>query len=310
MRFAIIDCGTNTFHLLIAEKKKDGGFRKIYKSKAVVKLGEGGITDRIIREIPFRRGIDALKKFRQHIDEHDVKNIIAYGTAALRNARNGMLFIDAAKEACGIAPELIRGDREATLIHKGVMLAFPPEDGISLIMDIGGGSTEFILADKHKILWKKSFAAGAALLLEKFQPSDPLKKGELVKINQWYDDVFEPLINSAAKWPPARLIGSSGSFDTFAEMILYKKEGNLNALKGKTSYEFRMQDYSAVQRDILHSTTKERMNMKGLVKMRVDMIVMSAVQLNFVLNSLKIKRMTLSRYALKEGMMAEITSGS
>lgn len=89
MQFAIIDCGTNTFHLMIAEKNNHTELEIIYKTKAVVKLGEGGIVNNMILSHPFERGLNALGGFRKIINEYQVKKIIAYGTAALRNARNG-----------------------------------------------------------------------------------------------------------------------------------------------------------------------------------------------------------------------------
>jgi exopolyphosphatase/guanosine-5'-triphosphate,3'-diphosphate pyrophosphatase len=309
MRFAIIDCGTNTFHLLIAERI-NGSVKTIYKTKQAVKLGEGGILNKIILPEPYQRGLAALASFRKKIDGYNIKEVIAYGTAALRTAKNGKAFVADAWNTCRIKPELISGSREAALIYKGVSMAVPPKDGVSLIMDIGGGSTEFILCNEKKILWKKSFPAGAALLLEKFNPSNPLTATEHKAILKWHDELLQPLFQSAKKWKPERLIGSSGSFDTFAEMILLHASDGLNALKGKTSYQFRMDEYCAVHNVLLHSTTEERMNMKGLVKMRVDMIVMGTIQLSFVLKKLNIKSMYLSRYALKEGMLKEIAEGN
>ncbi len=308
MQFAIIDCGTNTFHLMIAEKKSSGETKVIYKTKTVVKLGEGGILSNTILPVPFERGLNALGGFRKTIDDHQVKNITAYGTAALRNAKNGKDFIHEAWVRHQIKPDLITGSREAELIYKGVCMAVPFEKGISLIMDIGGGSTEFILCNEKDILWKKSFKAGAALMLEKFHPSDPLSVSELKSINKWHQEIFQPLLEAVKNYPPNRLIGSSGSFDTFAEMILYQMDGNINKLRNRTDYHFRMSDYRSVHKQLLFSTTAERKKMKGLIMMRVDMIVMSSLQLNFIVRNLKLKKMILSRYALKEGILSELSA--
>lgn len=302
MKFAIIDCGTNTFHLMISEVQKDGSVKQLHKSKAVVKLAEGGILTKHINEIPFQRGINALKNFRKEMDAFGVKKSTAFGTAALRNAKNGKDFTKEAWKQCRIKPELITGSREAKLIYKGVRQAIDFQDGISLVMDIGGGSTEFILFNERKLLWKKSFPLGAALLLELFHPSDPVAKSEVNKINNHLNQVLQPLFAAVEKWKPVRLIGASGSFETFEEMINIK-----NAVKQHpgTSYHFKLSEYNKVHRELIASTTAERMNMKGLVKMRVDMIVMATLQLTFVLRKLKVRKMYLSRYALKEGMLSE-----
>jgi exopolyphosphatase / guanosine-5'-triphosphate,3'-diphosphate pyrophosphatase len=305
MRFALIDCGTNTFHLLIVERKTDGSIIKLFATKAAVKLGAGGILKNRIETKPFIRGIKALTVFRKYLDKYQVNKLVAFGTAALRSAKNGNEFISEAWKRCRIKIELISGAREAALIYQGVTLAMKPGEGVSLIIDIGGGSTEFILCDEKKILWKKSFPLGAALLLEMFPPSDPISKDEISKINAHYTKMLQPLFQACRRIPPQRLIGSSGSFDTFAEMIV-ANSATPDILEGKTSYKFKLRDYNAIHRVLVASTTAERMNMKGLVKMRVDMIVMATLQLTFVLKNLKLRNMYLSTYALKEGMLKEL----
>ncbi|MEP7265842.1 MAG: phosphatase [Bacteroidota bacterium] len=304
MKFAIIDCGTNTFHLMIAETQKDGSVKQIHKSKAVVKLAEGGILKKHINEIPFQRGIKALLSFRKKMDTYGVTKSIAFGTAALRSAKNGKDFINQAWKQSRIKLQLITGSREAALIYKGVLLAIKPETGISLIMDIGGGSTEFILFNEKKLLWKKSFPLGAALLLEMFPSSDPITKSEVKKINAHLSQILQPLFKATEKWKPVRMIGASGSFETFEE-IIHVKKSSVEQQNETTSYQFSRSEYNKVHKELMASTTAERINMKGLVKMRVDMIVMATLQLTFVLRKLNVRKMYLSRYALKEGMLSE-----
>jgi exopolyphosphatase/guanosine-5'-triphosphate,3'-diphosphate pyrophosphatase len=302
MIVAIIDCGTNTFHLLIIDVNKNGDCKSLYKAKMVVKLGEGGIHENIIREIPYKRGLAALKNFSEKCLSYKIEKRIALGTAAIRNAKNGKKFLADAEKLTGIDVRLIDGNREAELIFKGVSIAIDLPDDPVLIMDIGGGSVEFIIAAKTKILWKKSYKLGASLLLEQFKPSDPLTISEKKKLIAHFKVNLLSLQNACKKFKPQMLIGSSGSFETFAEIIESAKRGNW---RSKKHYAFDLDKYKATHNMLIISTIAERLKMKGLVKMRVDLIVMASLLLTYVIDKCKIKKMLLSSYALKEGILNE-----
>ena len=153
MRVAIIDLGTNTFHLLIAETRGDQP-EILYKTNVPVKLGEGRINDNIITPAAFERGINCLKDFSLIIADYQVYKISATATSAVRSAENGNEFVNAVNERTGISIETISGDEEAELIYQGVKLSGAITN-LSLIMDIGGGSVELILCDTENLIWKK-----------------------------------------------------------------------------------------------------------------------------------------------------------
>jgi exopolyphosphatase/guanosine-5'-triphosphate,3'-diphosphate pyrophosphatase len=303
MIVAIMDLGTNTFHLMVASVEKNN-LKILYKTKVAVKLGENGITSNLIGDKAFRRGVNAMKRFSKTIEKFHPAKVIAIGTAAIRNAKNKKKFLQSILHETGIEVKVITGLQEASLIYQGVKQAVEMNEQKSLIMDIGGGSIELIIADQKKIYWKHSFKLGAALLLEKFKPSDPLTKKEFRQIIDYLEDELKRLIVAANKFHPQILTGSSGSFETFADMISWQfyKPG---ILKNKTAYEFNLQDYRSVYNLLLKSTTSERKKMKGLIAMRIDMIVIAAIIVTFVLQKLKINRMILSAYALKEGILWE-----
>lgn len=119
MTISIIDCGTNTFHLLIAETTSDT-FKVIYKKNIAVKLGQGGIDDGMIAPAAFARGLNALKEFNESNREYKTGKILAFATAAVRKASNGDDFINAVHQQTGIEVKLIDGNTEAELIYYGV----------------------------------------------------------------------------------------------------------------------------------------------------------------------------------------------
>ena len=184
-------------------------------------------------------------------------------------------------------------------------------DTPSLIMDIGGGSTEFIIANKKEILWKKSFLLGVARMMDKFKPSDPITKEEIKQIENYLEQELQPLFSAIESSFVKKLvgcqelIGSAGSFDSLAEMIAHMLY-DISIMKGITEYDFNLDDCEKIYNIVLQSTTKERMHMKGLSKMRVDMIVISAIFVDFIFLRLGLKKMRLSKYSLKEGVLWEL----
>ncbi|MCC6689956.1 MAG: phosphatase, partial [Bacteroidia bacterium] len=161
MLVAVIDLGTNTFNLLIAELLAAGKYRILYNTKLPVKLGKGGINKNQLLPDAMERGINALNDYKNIIAQYNVAKTYAFATSAMREATNSNEFIKRIHEL-GISVDVISGDREAELIYKGVRLAIDIGEQHVVVMDIGGGSTEFIIANNKQILWKKSFLLGVS----------------------------------------------------------------------------------------------------------------------------------------------------
>lgn len=301
MRLAVIDCGTNTFNLLIVERLH-GVYKKIYSTRIAVKLGEGAINKGFIADIPFNRGLEAMKSFKQEIKKYEAEKVLSLATSAIRDAQNGADFVKQVKAQFDIDITVIDGNREAEFIYLGVREAVKLSDKISLIMDIGGGSNEFILANSNTIFWKHSFLLGAARMLEKFSPSNPITKNEIDAINAYLKTQMQPLFEAVKKIPPVELVGSSGAFDSIVEMINGELNGEALA-DSKTEYKINLNDYSKISQLVVNSTLEQRKKIKGLVAMRLDMIVISCLMIDFMLHEFHFKRLRVSTYSLKEGAM-------
>ncbi len=304
MKLAVIDCGTNTFNLIIVQVKSPDDFELIYNTRIPVKLGERTITNGYIDKEPYERGIQALRNFKTKINEEKVDKVLAFATSAIRDGRNGAEFTAEVKRDLQINIEVIDGEREAALVYNAVREAVKLGKEISLIMDIGGGSTEFILANAEKIFWKKSFTIGAARLLAKFQPGDPISKEEIHSINDHLQAELQPLFEAVEKFPPTELVGSSGAFESFVEMI-HGELGGEPFSHDRTSFTINLELYAKICGKIVSSTLAERKQIKGLVPMRLDMIVICCLLVDFVLSNLRLKTMRMSVWSLKEGAMVE-----
>jgi exopolyphosphatase/guanosine-5'-triphosphate,3'-diphosphate pyrophosphatase len=303
MTAAVIDLGTNTFHLIIADLAEKT-VNIIYKTTVPVRLGEGRINENIIIPEAFERGLLALEDFAKTIQECKVEVVKATATSAVRGASNGVDFVKAAKHRAGIQIEIISGDQEAEYIFRGVQ-ATGMINGTSLVMDIGGGSTEFILCTPDEVLWKKSYNIGAARLLQAFFKSDPLSPSDKQSIIHHVDQTLTDLIEVCQVHNPQTLIGSAGAFESFAEMLMIRKHQHIGELN---SGLLDVNGYSQLAEQIIKSTHHERAHLEGLIPLRVDMIVIAALLVNYVLENTNIKNLGLSTNDLKVGVLYSLIS--
>lgn len=304
MQVAVLDLGTNTFNLLIAESAGDNTYKILLNTKEGVKLGEGGINNKVITEAAFQRGIAAVARHFDRIAGCQVDKVVAFATSAIRDAANGKEFTDVLKERFDLEITVISGDKEAELIYNGVKQTLPFRDKRFLLLDIGGGSNELIIADHHQVFWKRSFKLGMARLLDKFRPSDPITPEEIGHIETYLEGELAELFSQVDQYKPEVFIGASGSFDSFVALLA--SEGLLLHRKGDIFHEIPMETYKQLHGKLIRSTREERDKMIGLEPVRRDMIVLATIFVNFVLAQTRLKILYQSAYSLKEGAVFEL----
>lgn len=299
---AAIDMGTNTFHLLIGETV-NGKLEITYKKTIPVKLGEGGgISRGEIIPLAYHRGLEALKDFKKIIDQFPVKEVKATATAAIRDANNGSVFIEDIYQLTQIKIDIITGQQEAEYIYKGAKAAGILTDEKVLIIDIGGGSTELIIANQSQIFWKESYRIGAARLLANFHKSDPISSEDTYALNTHLDQILADFFEAYEQYKPYTLIGTAGSFDSFRDMILISDAEHPEHI----NYEFQKQQLTALLLRIIRSTHEQRTHMPGLIPLRIDMILMASLLIKFILDKTGINQIYSCSYSLREGILSEI----
>ena len=312
MKYAIIDLGTNTFNLLVTSppgplSQAEGGpsrFEIIHSSELPVFLGRGGIEQGVIAPDAFERGITALHAQVATARSHGAGRCVGFGTSMLRNARNAGDFIATAREQCGVEITVVKGEEEAELILEGVRLAVPFGSKPALVMDIGGGSIEFILATNKALMWKRSFELGVTRLRERFNFSDPMTTQEQFRLADHLDAQLEPLWSIIERHEPHELVGSAGSFDSLAAMV--NAERNTTMYPTATSLEFSALEFDELKDRLMVMPRKERLRVPGLPEHRVDTIAIALVAVERVLIAGGIRDLRWSRYALKEGAAARV----
>lgn len=299
---AILDFGTNTFNLLIAERK-NRSFKILHSSKQPVKLGRGGIQVNRITPDAFERGFIAIQNHMETIASFEVDEIRAFATSAIRNAANGEQFVEDVYAKFGFRVRVIPGKREAELIYKGVRQAISLNEENVLILDIGGGSNEFIICNKNGILWKRSFELGMARVMELFSLSDPIAPEEAVALESYFNEGLAPLLEAVEEFKPRTLIGASGSFDTFQSLIRNRLGLEKDRRYGR---EIPLIEYNKLHRILLDSSVEERKAMPGMEPVRVEMIVAASIFVSFVIKACNIRHIYHSEFALKEGVISEL----
>ena len=301
MRISIIDLGTNTFNLLVAEITANKQINILHRSKYLVKLGEGGINQSYITEEAQKRAHLAFVEMKQIISSHKSVKTFGFATSAIRTATNGMDFVKQIHQDFDIDIEVISGNREAELIYYGTREAVVLDDEVVAILDIGGGSNEIIIANAEKIFWKKSYPIGMTRLLEHFHPSDPIKLDELNEIEAFLKDKLSDLIEVLKTYSVKTLIGSSGSFSTLRHVIMAEEKNDLHT--DQTYFNIELDDFNTLHKRFLESTIEERMQMEGMDSARVHLMVIASVFINFLVKESELSVLFQSAYALKEGAL-------
>ena len=295
MRKAVIDLGTNTFNLLIVQVN-EGEIQVLHNEKEGVALGMGGINNQLISPEALDRALNALIRFKCVCENHGVSLIKAIGTSAIRDAKNATDFLKIVKVNVGIDIEIVSGQREAELIYKGIAASHNFEDD-SLIMDIGGGSTEFISANQLGIHDMVSMNIGVSRIFQLFDLSDPLAITDVFHIEKWLDTHAGTFFENRKE---KVLIGASGSFETFYELIHNEQFPEKNK-----SIEISIDHLTEILEQIISSTQEERNRNEWIVPIRKKMAPIAAVKTRWVLKQIPATKIFISPYSLKEGVIFE-----
>jgi exopolyphosphatase/guanosine-5'-triphosphate,3'-diphosphate pyrophosphatase len=301
---AAVDIGTNSFHLVVVEvEKKTGKFKILDREKEIVRLGSGAKDMKVLSDDAMNRGIQTLIRFKGIADASGAP-IRAVATSAVREAVNQSEFLRRAKSEAGISIGVISGIEEARLIYLGVLQALPVFNKVILCIDIGGGSTEFLLGQKRRVLYANSLKLGAIRLTQRFFPEGKVNSKALKECRKFVAGMLNPVVREIQKHDYETVIGSSGTILSIARMVQQLREGEPPAKMNNVSFTF--EELEEVVETLLESeTTEERRNLPGLDPARADIIVAGALILEQIFLELGVRSMTVSEFALREGIVLE-----
>lgn len=319
---AAIDIGTNSFHLVIAKYDKAKPFTILTKDKEVIRLGNSLNDMKYLKQDAIERGVSALKRFKMICDTFNAP-VRAVATSATREALNKDEFIQRVYAETGIKIEVISGYEEARLIYLGVLQALQIYDKKILLIDIGGGSTEFLIGRKGSVKYANSLKLGAVRLTQRFfseSGKDPqkesdksdsknykLKDSDIDEARLFVKGALTQAVRELSERSYDMVIGTSGTINNIASIIMSGKEdiGEFDELL-LNNYKFNRDGLEGAVKKLLKAkTNSERQKIPGLDPKRADIIVAGGIILEQIFEEFGLKQLTVSNYALREGLLLD-----
>jgi exopolyphosphatase/guanosine-5'-triphosphate,3'-diphosphate pyrophosphatase len=301
-RLAAIDIGTNSFHLIIVEVDKDTGKYKILgREREIVRLGSGSSDMKSLSGEAISRGMETLKRFKALADSSEAK-IRAIATSAVREAANQNEFIKKVKDEIGIKIEVASGFEEARYIYMGILQALPVFNKTVLLIDVGGGSTEFLIGKQREIYYDNSIKLGAIRLTRRFFDSDKLDPKSIKECRKFVRGTMNPVTRQMVNFDFETVVGSSGTVLNLANIIRNTRDPNSD--ERLNNFVFTREElFDAVEKILDAKSEKQRAKIPGLDPSRADIIPAGAIIIEQIFKELKIQTLTVSEYAMREGII-------
>ena len=306
-RIAAIDIGTNSFHLLVAAvDPKLRTFRIIQAEKATTRLGERDPETGELTAAAMQRGLETLRQFRDLAASHRVEQIVTAATSAVREAPNGRDFLQTILDDLGMEVDLVSGPEEARLIYLGVLSGMPFGDRPHLLLDIGGGSTELILADGRDARALTSTRVGAVRLQRDFVRDDPMPPQRRSFLQAFIQGSLEPAVDKVRRRiKPGEtpvLVATSGTAMAIGSLAASEEERPPRKLHG---YCVTRQSLNQVVDRLITMTPAQRRELAPINDRRAEIIVPGALILQTTMKMLGVEEFVLSERALREGLIVD-----
>lgn len=299
---AAIDIGTNSFHLVVARALDGGGFDVVTTEKEMVRLGSGGGDMKVLAPEAIERAVEALARMIDVAASYGA-DVTAVATSAVREAENRDELVVRAQRELGLNVEVISGLEEARLIFQGVRHAVSLVDRRALVVDIGGGSTEFVVGEQGELVEARSLRLGAIRLTERFLPAGvdgPPPAAAVAECRTFLRGALSGVARDLGGHRPELAVGSSGTIESIALMVAADRGLDLRQING---FSFTAGELAAVADRVLSLSASGRRRVRGLDERRVDIIVGGVLLLQEIFDAFGLEAMTVSDLALREGVL-------
>jgi exopolyphosphatase/guanosine-5'-triphosphate,3'-diphosphate pyrophosphatase len=300
IRVCVLDLGTNSFHAVIVDAHANGSVQVVDRMKEMVRLGQHGLSARRLPDEAMDRGIEALERIRLLAKGWEANEFLAFATSAIREATNGGEFIRRARRRLGLRIRPISGEQEAQLIFQGVRRAVDLSQP-TLLVDIGGGSVEFIVVAGGKPQFATSLKLGAARMTERFATTDPLSGDEVAQLRSHFDEALAPVLEACRAHGVAHVVGSSGTIKSLGRVAMREGKNGTETVFQRT---FAVDELRSALSWVIGSTADQRVAHPAIDAKRVDQIGAGAVLFDTILDRMPDEtRVQVSPNALREGMV-------
>ena len=304
-KVAAIDIGTNSTHLLVASVDPLlHTFSIDLAEKSTTRLGERDPDSGELTTLATKRTLETLQRFKDLAQSHKVEQLVIAATSAVREASNGRNFLNQIKEEVGLDVDLISGFEEARLIYLGVLSGMPFGENPHVLLDIGGGSTELILADSRDARALTSTRVGAVRLQRDFVKQDPLSSSRLKFLRTFIQGSLEPAVDKIChRLKPGEkpmLVATSGTAMAIGSLVALEEVNPPLKLQG---YKFSRKKLDQLIERLVKLTPEQRSKLASLSERRAEIIVPGALILQTCMHMMGMEELVLSERALREGLI-------
>ncbi|MGL5348852.1 MAG: Ppx/GppA phosphatase family protein [Peptostreptococcaceae bacterium] len=300
MKIGTIDIGTNSMRLLIANYI-DGKLENRKKYVNTTRIGQGVDQDGYIIEEAMKRNLDALEEFANICKTEKCVSVYCMGTSALRDSKNGKEFVEQAKVRTGIDVDIISGKEESNLGFRGVMEGLEDNTNI-LVIDIGGGSTEFIVGDRQGIKFSKSENVGALRMTEKFLKMEPINEVEFENMSKFIYDEIKDTLDYVKSINIEKIVGIGGTITSLSAM---NQKLEVYSMEKIHNSEITVEEIKEILQNLKQMTLNDKKTIKGLQAKRADIITAGVEILKIIIENLEIEKIIVSEYDNLEGLMCQ-----
>lgn len=302
---AVIDLGSNSIRMIIVRIRENGGTSLLNQVKHMVQLGQGAFLHNNLQEDAMNRTMEVLVSFAEACKSYQVEEILAIATAAVRDAQNGQAFLEEIAEATGIDFTCISGKEEARLIYLGVSEEFEKNPTMRFFLDIGGGSTEFIVGDSYFHRELDSVKMGCVRLANMFTSENKGVVSEelYAKMQAYVRSLTAHTFSRMHAYFPSEMIASSGTAQNLALMAAYLEHGEKKPKGAESTLTYK--GLCKIVKMLCESSEEERKNIMGINPRRVDVLIPGAAILQTVMEELGFDYLTTSAYGLRDGILKD-----
>ena len=305
MRLAGVDIGTLTCRLLIADLPADGRLIEIRSERQILRLGEGVDQTKRLNVAAMDRVVQCLSEWRAHVDASHVDATAAVATSAVRDAANREEFLDRVKREAGFEVELISGDEEARRTMLGIRSGLPQGVTDVLALDIGGGSTEFILDRPGQPPIVRSIDIGVVRLCERLLHHDPPTDGEVQQAREWIAKETKAVVAGMGNYQTATFVGTAGTVTSLAAMA--QKLPSYEPARIH-NYHLQLTTIQELEQTLLSRKKADRTGLPGLEKGREEVIAAGAIIIRTVMETLGKSAVLVSDLGLREGVLIALAT--
>jgi exopolyphosphatase / guanosine-5'-triphosphate,3'-diphosphate pyrophosphatase len=304
MRVAVVDIGTNSTRLLVAELDGARVSTELDRRTTVTRLGAGVDADRRLRDDAMERVYTTLDGYRAAIDELGVTRALAVMTSAVRDAANGDEFAGVVGSRYGLEPHILKGDDEARLTFLGAMSERDPADPTpTLVIDIGGGSTELVIGAGHEMSFHVSTQAGVVRQTERHLHSDPPTAAELDALAQDVRTIVGDGVPSGERGAVGRAIGVAGTATQLAAIAQSLEPYDAAKVQG---YVIRAPERDRIRSELAAVPLEQRARTPGLDPARAPTIVAGVVILTEVMDLFGLEQIEVSEHDILRGAALDL----